>query len=783
MSITFSPSKDFNINEDCRLVIYNLNTKNYYKVIKINAGEDLIFDEEEVLSNPWTYAYKFQITKNEKIITLSSNLPFINTNKIERIFKNYSDEDYEFNDILTNDCISMPVMHKFMFNRLVQHFTNDCITRTNLEVSKNMKNFIYEVFKKFQYEECFLVNICLYLKYMIEIKEIFRKHNVKCSYFDFLKNKLENDEIIKCIKNLIDEYQLLKNKLPFASNLIIGKLYDLLADRKNAARCFKQAIDFDKDYLRYIINENTIYTYIDDIDTFPVLENKINMFELPEPNKKVTIVFSVDEKFFRAYISNILNISTVLKEINFHIHIIGNYASTKQLIYEALDIYENINKIVKNKSQKPTFSTEEIPSYVNDKRTFYACSRYINAQYFMNLFNTDIFIMDIDAIFYKLPFEYFKECLEHDVCLPIRTDPLWTCGRRVLAGLVYFKNNEKSREFLNMTKNYMLSCFKIPYDLWVLDQNALEYATVSNIINQLNIDVCNSNTMLEKRPVGQNIFRGVLEKYEYSDQVECIYDIKYVNVLDKIIEKYKVSNTSYKECKTTILISVDEKFLRLYCTEILILCNALNDIHFHIHAIGNKERLSDLIKDIEKLYNSINKVRKKTNNQLSFSIEDIPKHMKEVTYYSCSRYMKAQYFMDLFETDIYIIDADTVFISSPYQYLNKMKKYDVSISKVSYPISKVIPNYAYFSKTEKSKQFLNLINQFIVENIYNDIESLDAKAIEYAINFVKSNLIDIKIHEFQAKRIDLPSCNYDPNVHVTQNAFKSFLENNYELYN
>ena len=52
MSIIFNPSKDFNIKEDCQLIIYDLNSKRYYKNYEINSYESITFEDEEVLSNP-----------------------------------------------------------------------------------------------------------------------------------------------------------------------------------------------------------------------------------------------------------------------------------------------------------------------------------------------------------------------------------------------------------------------------------------------------------------------------------------------------------------------------------------------------------------------------------------------------------------------------------------------------------------------------------------------------------------------------------------------------------
>ena len=242
------------------------------------------------------------------------------------------------------------------------------------------------------------------------------------------------------------------------------------------------------------------------------------------------------------------------------------------------------------------------------------------------------------------------------------------------------------------------------------------------------------------------------------------------------------NDINYSECGITILFSVDEKFLRLYSIEILILCNALKDIHFHIHTIGDKDKMINLIQDIGNLYKSISDIRKSKNKYLTFSIENIPENIiDKTTYYSCSRYIHADYFMNVFDNDIYIIDADTVFISSPYLYLNKMNNYDISISKISYPKPKVISNYLYFSRTKNSRKFLTLMKNYIQENIYNETEFLAIRALEYSLNYIKSNSLDMKIYELDVKRLDLPSSNYDPSIHLTQNPYKVYLETNYQL--
>lgn len=242
-----------------------------------------------------------------------------------------------------------------------------------------------------------------------------------------------------------------------------------------------------------------------------------------------------------------------------------------------------------------------------------------------------------------------------------------------------------------------------------------------------------------------------------------------------------INNTNDIDCKTTILFSVDEKFLRIYGIEMMIMCNALIDVHFHIHTIGKIEKMTNLIEEMIGLYNDISSLRKSKNKYLTFSIEELPdEKVDKSTFYACSRYIHAKYFMEKFNTNLYILDADTVFINTPYPYLDKMKSYDISISTISYPKKQIIGSYSYFSKTEKSKEFLSIIRSYILDNIYNNISNLDQKSIEHALDFFKSNKIDIKIYEFNTKKINTSLATRDINIHVSQNKFKQLLEDSYK---
>lgn len=515
-NIIFNPSKDFNIKENCRVAIYDLKSEKYYKTLYIESNESLVFDDQGVLINPWDYKYKFQVKKGEKYINCTTFLYFVDIDKFKDVFSGRSENISDIESFLTSNITNLPREYKKILRSTLPHLMDNCIIPLEKEIPNTINYFINNVIQRYNNVDCYIVNLCFYLKYTITIKEVFKKHKVSCNYFEFISNKEKYKDLILELKNLIFECEKSLVDLPFASSLIAGRIYDILGEREKAYEKFKCTIEFDKEYLAYMYYESTIYTYINKIDKFPILNNEIKFLNTRKIQEDLTILVSVDEKFFRAYGANLLRLCNVLDGIHFHLHIIGDFQNVKVLVDESLKVYSSMNKISERNNNRPTFSTEEIPKYVTDRVTFYACSRYINARYFMDEFNTDIFIMDADAIFDNIPYKHFQECSNHDVCISIKDFVIATQGRRNAAGLVYIKNNDNGRKYLSLVKNYNLTCFKIPQNLWVLDQNALEYANWYNINNNLGIDICTYDKMINHRCVYQNNFRVVLERYNYN---------------------------------------------------------------------------------------------------------------------------------------------------------------------------------------------------------------------------------------------------------------------------
>src|SRR5699024_4280071 len=120
-----------------------------------------------------------------------------------------------------------------------------------------------------------------------------------------------------------------------------------------------------------------------------------------------------------------------------------------------------------------------------------------------------IYIMDIDLFVINDLTNYINSISKYDIALPFSRGLLsFTPWRRILAGNVYLKNNENSKEFLDFTKSYILGHIYEP-NSWTLDQNSLSYAYENVIEKNTYIKISNLNNY--KRPLAQHPIR---KKYE-----------------------------------------------------------------------------------------------------------------------------------------------------------------------------------------------------------------------------------------------------------------------------
>ena len=434
---------------------------------------------------------------------------------IEKMKKVFEDENFyidNMEDIISDEVIDISNNYKRSVNYVMNQFVDKYMVRGEKPIPDNIKFFVNSVLNS-NNNRCFFTNINFYLKYMIKLREVINISGINYNAFEFIKNKDNNKDLVSEIEVIATECEQNIDKYPFAVNLVLGRIYDVLGLRTLATEKFSEAIKFNNNYLEFLLYEQPINSYISNIQKGILPNNKIEFINLYNINKKITAIISVNEKYFRAYGTTLLNLFNILEDIHLHINIIGEVEEIKPLINEAIEIYDSICNLRKNNISKPTFSVESIPKNIKDTKTYYACSRYINAKYFMDVFNSDICIVDADITFSNVPYEHFNQCSKYDVSLCMNDNILITPGRKILAGLAYFKNNDNGRVFLDLVKDYMLNnLLGDSKDLWVLDQNALEYAVWYVITNNLEINMANSRKLSPKTPLSQNLFRVVLKK-------------------------------------------------------------------------------------------------------------------------------------------------------------------------------------------------------------------------------------------------------------------------------
>lgn len=176
-----------------------------------------------------------------------------------------------------------------------------------------------------------------------------------------------------------------------------------------------------------------------------------------------TVLSSCDSAYLKDHAPAFIT-SCVLAKNNVHLHII-NPSKTDLAFAQGLRIYANTIS-----STRITLSSEEqnLDGFDSESiRTYYACNRFLIANYLLQMSNLSLFITDIDCVFMK----HIDEP-DADIGLFLR-EPLpgtnsWeTEGSRVAAGCVYYNSNMTifAQEVTNIIHNHDMK--------WFVDQLAL----------------------------------------------------------------------------------------------------------------------------------------------------------------------------------------------------------------------------------------------------------------------------------------------------------------------
>ena len=218
------------------------------------------------------------------------------------------------------------------------------------------------------------------------------------------------------------------------------------------------------------------------------------------------------------------------------------------------------------------------------------------------------------------------------------------------------------------------------------------------------------------------------------------------NLLTENSQKHENNVTFYSqqlniESNYTILVSVDSKYLKRYATIIFFSIVALQKYHFHIHVVGDDKETIKTIEDAQALYNHIKNFTGKTSDIITptFSYEELPEYAVSIKSFSATaRFINASYFMETFNSNLLILDADMFLTDDLTNYLNGIKKYDITIAfsqsvTATLPWRRVMAGNIYLTNNEKARRFIDITSDYIVDNLKETQSwTLDQNALSYA---------------------------------------------------
>lgn len=355
-------------------------------------------------------------------------------------------------------------------------------------------------------------NIIYYIETILNLKKefIIKKHTLK--HFDKLAYELTiNNELLSFFENEIVRFS--SSNLQFAK-LLSGIYYSFINKRQCATAEFKKALEFNDNFIKTLKIDLGSYTYSDisDIKTYNPTIKFVEQENKQDYSNDTTIIVSMDINFLRYYAAQLFYNIIALKTYKFHFHIIAENKEVNEEIIEAKNLFKNMLSFRKSNFEiiEPSFSFEYTPEFVMENKTYYACARFVNANSFLNKFDTNLLIMDADLFINDDLKPYIDELKKHDLSVPLSRGIMniypW---RRVMAGNIFVKNNPTSNKFLELTKDYIVNHLNIQ-NSWTLDQNALTYAYEKIFENYPSVNI--GNSALLNRPMNQPKIRILVER-------------------------------------------------------------------------------------------------------------------------------------------------------------------------------------------------------------------------------------------------------------------------------
>lgn len=292
---------------------------------------------------------------------------------------------------------------------------------------------------------------------------------------------------------------------------VLGSLLSSF-DRDRARELYAYAIKNSAELISFYSVDAGVFTYYSSLDInrknsniSDFLDKELCLYSTIT-KKEICLIASLDERFLRIYAPNIITHLIGLEHYNFHFTICGNEKS-KEYVDEFMKLISEYEKFARvSIKDRISFSYFEVPDWVKEKKTLYACARFFTAKRILSekLFES-VYIMDIDLTVTEDISSFMKKQMGYMMSFSFsRNNAALYPWRRFLAGNVFIGN--KALHYLSLLCDYILFGLK-EKNSWMLDQNALDY------IYYLQDDKSYIlNNAQEKKPFSQFQFRQILEK-------------------------------------------------------------------------------------------------------------------------------------------------------------------------------------------------------------------------------------------------------------------------------
>jgi|GEM_PF-2378703 len=231
-------------------------------------------------------------------------------------------------------------------------------------------------------------------------------------------------------------------------------------------------------------NPNTINVDTNNDNKLKIADITLDPTNNYQTFNEAVVFFACDSVYFRQFaLLMVASIARLNDNAICHIHIVDPSDDCDDVLAEIRTLVPQVRVNV---------STEQLnlPPNSPQKKPYYASARFIRANELLDIYQQPLFIVDADMVVEistKRLMELSQDCY---VGLIVRTGSASFPWTEIQAGTAYFSNSPRSRRFLELTKQAILSKLHEPNDhqLWYVDQNAL-FAAYSLMRDELSI--CN----------------------------------------------------------------------------------------------------------------------------------------------------------------------------------------------------------------------------------------------------------------------------------------------------